>query len=236
MEGGLQLSPEPSPDDLSSPNPDQAAPLLQAQQRPPSKAEREEVHPESFSGAGNMEAETNETSVRKEEVDNEGSQTRIDQSEREKTGKQSEKENTNNEKVCEEEEASDQETADEGMPPSKGSEDESEEENEIQKESSDANNNSLESSQHDQEEYVDIPELPAQVLDELVLLKHQLLNDKYSIFKKKLLSSFVFGIRLRQWRRHFALMRLKWFWWIIQARALYLLTWTTVTRSKSSSP
>lgn len=162
VEGGLQLSPEPSPDDLSSPNPDQAAPLLQAQQRPPSKAEREEVHPESFSGAGNMEAETNETSVRKEEVDNEGSQTRIDQSEREKTGKQSEKENTNNEKVCEDEEASDQETADEGMPPSKGSEDESEEENEIQKESSDANNNSLESSQHDQEEYVDIPELPAQ--------------------------------------------------------------------------
>ncbi|XP_040905337.1 pecanex-like protein 1 isoform X2 [Toxotes jaculatrix] len=39
VEGGVHPSPEPSPDDLSSPNPDQAAPLLQAQQRPPADKE-----------------------------------------------------------------------------------------------------------------------------------------------------------------------------------------------------
>uniref|UniRef100_A0A672JM42 Pecanex-like protein n=1 Tax=Salarias fasciatus TaxID=181472 RepID=A0A672JM42_SALFA len=57
MDEGLQPSPEPSPDDLSSPNPDQAAPLLQAQQRPPSRAEREEARPGSAGAAVKTEAD-----------------------------------------------------------------------------------------------------------------------------------------------------------------------------------
>ncbi|XP_071762697.2 pecanex-like protein 2 isoform X6 [Centroberyx gerrardi] len=81
-EGDLHPNRELSPEELSSPNPDQAAPLLQAQQRPP-------------------------------------------------------------------------DTADEGLPPSKGSEGESGEESEGQKEPSDANNNSLETPQDPQDDLTD---------------------------------------------------------------------------------
>ncbi|XP_072292501.1 pecanex-like protein 2 isoform X1 [Eucyclogobius newberryi] len=158
---GLQLSPEPSPEDLSSPNPDQAAPLLQAQQRTPSKAEREEVCPESSSGNTKEEAETIETTVKKEE-ESESSHSKLSRTEKQNSP---DSEKSDQERDCDSKDASDPETADEGLPPSKGSGDESEEENQVQKESSDANNNSVLSSQHDEDEFVDIPELPLQSED-----------------------------------------------------------------------
>lgn len=168
MEGGLHPSPEPSPDDLSSPNPDQAAPLLQAQQRPPSQAEREEMRPGSASGTGKMDAEIIETAAVKEGVDIQSCLTGTgrEQSEQERTTErdsEKEQERIEEEKDCEDKEAADMETADEGLPPSKGSEDESEEESEEQKEPPDANNNSLEAPQDRQEDFVDVPEPPAQV-------------------------------------------------------------------------
>ncbi|XP_073337341.1 pecanex-like protein 2 [Pagrus major] len=166
VEEGLQPSPEPSPDDLSSPNPDQAAPLLQAQQRPPSRAEREEMRPGSASGTGKMDAEIIETAAVKEGADAQSSVTGTDreQSEQERTtDKDSERDRIEEEEDCEDKEAEDGETADEGLPPSKGSEDESEEESEEQKETPDANNNSLETPQEHQEDLIDIPDPPAQV-------------------------------------------------------------------------
>uniref|UniRef100_A0A671YRY6 Pecanex-like protein n=1 Tax=Sparus aurata TaxID=8175 RepID=A0A671YRY6_SPAAU len=166
VDEGLQPSPEPSPDDLSSPNPDQAAPLLQAQQRPPSRAEREETRPGSASGTGKMDAETIETAAVKEGADAQSSVMGTDreQSEQERTTeKDSERDRIEEEKDCEDKEDEDRETADEGLPPSKGSEDESEEESEEQKETPDANNNSLETPQEHQEDFIDVPDPHAQV-------------------------------------------------------------------------
>ena len=154
VEGGLHTS--PSPDDLSSPNPDQAAPLLQAQQRPPSRAERQETRPGSANGTAKLDAEIIETVAVKEGAD----------IQRGIGGEQSEQEKTpekDSQQQQEDKEAADRETADEGLPPSKGSGDESEEESEGQKESPDANNNSLETPQDCQDEFIDIPEPPAQV-------------------------------------------------------------------------
>ncbi|XP_076598934.1 pecanex-like protein 2 isoform X2 [Chaetodon auriga] len=167
VEGGLHPSPEPSPDDLSSPNPDQAAPLLQAQQRPPSRAEREEMRPGSANGTGKMDVEIAETVAVKEGVDIQSSLTGTgrEQSEQERTTEkdsEKEQERIEEEKDGEDKEAADMETADEGLPPSKGSEDESEEESEEQKEPPDANNNSLEAPQDRQEDFIDVPEPPAQ--------------------------------------------------------------------------
>ncbi|XP_044070859.1 pecanex-like protein 1 isoform X2 [Siniperca chuatsi] len=165
MEGGLHPSPEPSPEDLSSPNPDQAAPLLQAQQRTPSRAEREETRPGSASGTGKMDAEVIETGPVKEGVDIQSSLMGTDreQSEQERTTeKDSEHDRMEEEKGCEDKDTADRETADEGLPPSKGSEDQSEEESEGQKEPPDANNNSLETPQDRQDDFIDIPEPSAQ--------------------------------------------------------------------------
>lgn len=164
MDGGLQPSPEPSPDDLSSPNPDQAAPLLQAQQRPPSRAEREEM--QSGSASVKMDAEITETDDVKEGVDIQSCLTGTDREQAEQdrtTEKDSEQHRTEKEEDCEDKEAADREAADEGLPPSKGSEDESEEESEGQKEPPDANNNLPETPQDLQDEFIDIPEPPAQV-------------------------------------------------------------------------
>ncbi|KAK5854199.1 hypothetical protein PBY51_015290 [Eleginops maclovinus] len=134
------LNPTPSPDDFSSPNPDQAAPLLQAQQRTPSRAEREETRPGSGSGTGKMDAEIIETEEKG--LDIRGSMTGIDRDRKDNCGDKA---------------TADRETADEGLPPSKGSGDESEEESEEQKEPPDANNNSLETTQERQEDLIDIP-------------------------------------------------------------------------------
>ncbi|XP_022619371.1 pecanex-like protein 1 [Seriola dumerili] len=157
VEGGLHPNPEPSPDDLSSPNPDQAAPLLQAQQRPPSRAEREEMRPGSASGK--MDAEIIETGAVKEGMDIQSSLTGTEQ---ERTAEKDSEQDRIEEKDCEDKETADRETADEGLPPSKGSEDESEEESEGQKEPSDPNNNSLETPKDRQDDFIDVPEPPAQ--------------------------------------------------------------------------
>lgn len=166
VEGDLHPSPEPSPDDLSSPNPDQAAPLLQAQQRPPSRAERDEMRPGSAGGVGKMDAEIIETAAVKERADIQDSLVVADReiSEQERTTEKDwERDRIEEEKDCEDEEAADRETADEGLPLSRGSEDENEEESEGQKEPPDANNNSLETPQDCQDDFIDIPEPPAQV-------------------------------------------------------------------------
>lgn len=160
MEGGLHPSPEPSPDDLSSPNPDQAAPLLQAQQRPPSRAEREEMQPGSTSGTRKMDTEIIDTGAVKERTEVHISEP----SEQERTlEKDSELDRVEKDEKNNDKENGDRDTADEGLPPSKGSEEESEEESEEQKEPSDANNNSLETPQDHQDELIDIPEPAAQV-------------------------------------------------------------------------
>lgn len=161
MEGGLEPSPEPSPDDLSSPSHNQAAPLLQAQQRPPSCTEKEDTHPLSASGAGNMAAEIIESGAVKEGTDLENSLPGTDGEER-TTEKESEQHRTE-EKDVEDKETADRETADEGLPPSKGSEDESEEESEVQNERSDDTINPLDSPQDCQEDFIDMPEPTPQV-------------------------------------------------------------------------
>uniref|UniRef100_A0A4W6EQF1 Pecanex-like protein n=1 Tax=Lates calcarifer TaxID=8187 RepID=A0A4W6EQF1_LATCA len=165
VEGGLNPNPEPSPDDLSSPNPDQAAPLLQAQQRPPSRAEREEMRPGSGSGTGKMDEEIIETGAVKEGLDIQGSSTGADreQSEQERIAEKDSEQEKIEEKDCEDKDTADRDTADEGLPPSKGSEDESEEESEGQKDPSDANNNSLDTPKDHQDNFIDVPEPPAQV-------------------------------------------------------------------------
>lgn len=166
VEGGLHPSPEPSPDDLSSPNPDQSAPLLQAQQRPPSRAEREEMRPGSASGTGKMDVEIIDTGTVKEGTDVQISLTGTDreQSEQERTlEKDSQQDRVEKVEKSNDKENADRDTADEGLPPSKGSEDESEEENEGQKEPSDANNNSLETPQDHQDELIHIPGPAVQV-------------------------------------------------------------------------
>lgn len=172
VEGGLQPSPEPSPDDLSSPNPDQAAPLLQAQQRPPSQAEKEEIQPGSVGGIEKTDTETIETEPVKEGIDIKGPLTGInkEQSEQDRTAEKESEQDRIEEKDSEDKETADREIADEGLPSSKGSEDESEEESEEEseghKEPSDANNNSLEAPHGDQEHVIDIPEPPTQAVEE----------------------------------------------------------------------
>lgn len=164
MEGDLHPSPEPSPDDLSSPNPDHATPLLQAQQRPSSQAERDEMPPGSANGTGRMDSELAESAAVKEGVDTPDSLVVADRelSEQERTtGKESD--GIEEEKDCEDKEAADRDTADEGLSLSRGSEDENEEDSLGQKEPPDANNNSLETPQDCQDDFIDIPESPAQV-------------------------------------------------------------------------
>lgn len=161
MEGGLNPSPEPSPDDLSSPVPDQATPLLQAQQRPPSRAERDETQP--ISASPKIDAETiAERGAVTEEVDFQSS-LNGGQSEQEGAVEKDTEQEMVEEKDCEDKETEDRDMIDEGLPPSKGSEDESEEESEELKEPSDTNHNSLETPQEDQDEFIDIPEALAQV-------------------------------------------------------------------------
>uniref|UniRef100_A0A3P8UW25 Pecanex-like protein n=1 Tax=Cynoglossus semilaevis TaxID=244447 RepID=A0A3P8UW25_CYNSE len=155
-EDGQNQSPEPSPDDLSSPNPDQATPLLQAQQRPPSRAGREEV-----GTTGKMEEEISENGSTKERMEVK------EPSEPECTADKVSELDRTEEKKWEDNETGDMETADEGLPPSKESGEDSEEEDEEeesdgQKELPDDNNNSLETSMENRENFVEIPELPLQ--------------------------------------------------------------------------
>ncbi|CAG6016694.1 unnamed protein product [Menidia menidia] len=164
VEGSPHRTPDPSPDDLSSPNPDQDAPLLQAQQRPPSQAEREEARVGSASEIGKADAEITENGAEKEAVEIQSPlpEKGRDQTELERTVEKDLEQERIEEREFEDKESADRETADEGLPSSKGSEDESEECSEGQKETSDANNNSLETPKEDQDEFIDMPEPPSQ--------------------------------------------------------------------------
>ncbi|XP_023183372.1 pecanex-like protein 2 [Xiphophorus maculatus] len=137
-----RLDAELSPDDFSSPNPDQDAPLLQAQQRSPSRSAREEAEVTENRAAAEEGGDVQKSS----------------------TGSRSGEETTpeRNLKQDRREQREDDEAADEGLPPSKGSEDESEEGSEDLKENSDANNNSLGTPKDDQGESIDIAESPPQ--------------------------------------------------------------------------
>lgn len=153
MEGDSQPHPELSPDDFSSPNPEQDAPLLQAQQRSPARTEREET-------------EVTETGAYVEEVRNLQKPLRVksgDQLEETRSPAKNFKKDRKEEKECEDKDDAERETVDEGFPTSKGSEDESEEASEGQKENSDANNNSLETQKDEQDELIEIPDSPVQV-------------------------------------------------------------------------
>ncbi|KAF3708075.1 Pecanex-like protein 2 Pecanex -like protein 2 [Channa argus] len=161
VEGVLHSSPQPSPDDLSSPNPDQAAPLLQAQQRSPSRAEKEDIQQVSTIGTGNMHTEIIETGAIKEGIDMESSLPGTDR-DRERIAEKDSEDNRREEKDCKNKDTAGMETADEGLPPSKGSEDVSEEERGGQKEPPDANVNPIDTPQDCQEDFIYIPESPAQ--------------------------------------------------------------------------
>ncbi|AWP13764.1 putative pecanex-like protein 2 [Scophthalmus maximus] len=159
--GRLQPSPEPSPDDLSSPNPDQVTPLLQAQQRPPSRAEREEMRPGSASGIGKMDGELIENGAVKEGTDIQSPLSDREPSERERTAEKVSQQDRIEETDCGDKETADRDTADEGLPPSKGSEEESED-SDGQREPADDNNNSLETPKDSQDDCINVSESPPQ--------------------------------------------------------------------------
>lgn len=163
-DGGQHLSPEPSPDDFSSPNPDQAAPLLQAQQRPPSRAERDETRPGSQNSAKKTDADVTETAAVQEGSENKDLVAAVGKEEiEEEPMMEKDLEQNGAEGEREHEDRKDEDDADEGLPLSRGSDVENEEESEERKEPPDANNNSLDTPQDFQDELIDIPELPAQV-------------------------------------------------------------------------
>lgn len=162
--GSLQPNTELSPDDLSSPNPEQNAPLLQAQQKSPSRAEKEASCPKSDTEMTKIHTDISESGIVTEGVDIQNSSLRKNR-DRSEEGRIPEKDSElqrTEETEFVNKETEDRETADEGLPPSNGSGDESEEGSGGPKESSDANN-SLETLKHDQDELIDIPESPEQV-------------------------------------------------------------------------
>lgn len=124
-----------SPDDLSSPN--QADPLLQVQQTTPRGGESQ---PEP---AEKTDAEA--TVAGKESSDHK----RTAGGEEGKDGQ--------------DDQAAGEETADEGLALSKGSDDGAEQEREDRKEPADANNNSMETPQSCQENFITIPEITEHV-------------------------------------------------------------------------
>lgn len=221
-EGGLQ--PSPSPDDLSSPNPDQAAPLLQAQQRTPSRTDKDEKQPGSVGGTAKTDAEITETVAVKEGRDIQGSLKDREPSGQERTaGKEPDRT-----EECESKDSADGETADEGLPPSKGSEDSGEEESEGRKEPPDANNNSLSPPQDQQIEFIDTPDSPAQVrvLPGVIAVTPGVSKFKEHVWKTPPPLLF---LRPSRWRRRTAPMRSRWSWWTARDRGRRRLTWTTAT-------
>lgn len=153
MEGSPQPNSENSHDDFSSPDPDQDTPLLQAQQRSPPRAEREEAEVPETGAAVETGGDAQNSLTGKCD----------DQSVEKRSPEEDLKHERRDEKECEDKEAVDREMVDEGFPPSKGSEDESEEGSEGPKENSDANNNSLGTPKDDQYEFIDMPESTSQV-------------------------------------------------------------------------
>uniref|UniRef100_A0A087XHV0 Pecanex-like protein n=1 Tax=Poecilia formosa TaxID=48698 RepID=A0A087XHV0_POEFO len=131
---------------LINPNPDQDAPLLQAQQRSPSRSAREEAELAENGAAAEDGGDVQRSSMGSRSGEETTPERNLKQDRREQR---------------EDDEAVDREE-DEGLPPSKGSEDESEEGSEGLKENSDANNNSLGTPKDDQGESIDIAESPPQ--------------------------------------------------------------------------
>lgn len=131
-----------SPDDLCGPNPNPADLLLQVQQTNPQEGESQPQSAEKMDTdamVGGREASDHERRARRE-------QGRVVE-----------------EEVGEEDQAAGEETADEGLPLSKGSGDEAEEGSASQKEPPDANNNSMETPQNCQDNFITIPEITEQV-------------------------------------------------------------------------
>lgn len=181
MAGSPQLKPELSPDDLSSPNPEQDAPLLQAQQRSPSRAEKQDPCPKSDidrteAGAVTEGVDIEKSAMRKNGRSEEG---RIPEKDSEMRTEETEFVNK---------EAEDGETADEGLPPSKGSGDESEEGSEGAKEPLD---DSPETPNNDQDEFIDIPESPEQVGSKRDTASLHVVTLKSSLFSLILCSSLI---------------------------------------------
>lgn len=160
IDGGQHLSPEPSPDDFSSPNPDQAAPLLQAQQRTPSRGGRAETRPGSQNSATKTDADVPETAA-VQRAENKDLVGKAEMEGEPTTKKDSEQDGEEVER--EREDKKDEDDADEGLPLSRESDIENGVGSEGCKEPPDANNNSLDTPQDVQDELIDIPELPAQV-------------------------------------------------------------------------
>lgn len=123
-----------SPDDLSSPSPKQADPLLQVQQTSPRRGEGQ---PDSAEKR-DPEADGKEWSDHKGAAGGERCRVEV-------------------EKDGEDDQAAGEETAGEGLALSKGSRDGAEEE------PPDANNNSMETPQNCQENFITIPEISEQV-------------------------------------------------------------------------
>lgn len=129
-----------SPDDLSSPSPIQADPLLQVQQTTPRGGESQ---PDSAEKT-DTEADGKEWSGHKRAAGGERCRVEL-------------------EKDGEDDQAAGEETVDEALALSKGSHDGAEEEHEDRKEPADANNNSMETPQNCQENFITIPEITEHV-------------------------------------------------------------------------
>ncbi|XP_061913965.1 pecanex-like protein 1 [Entelurus aequoreus] len=144
---GLHKSPDPSsPDDLANPNPGEGT-----FQRPRSQSEREK------SGSADGTAKTDVEIMDNAEEQPESTVQPEEERKEEKDSEQDRKEKDNDER-----EQLFEETVDEGLPPTTGSEDDKVKESEGHKEPSDANNNSMESPQECSFDFIDHPETAAQ--------------------------------------------------------------------------
>lgn len=170
-----------SPDDLSSPNSNRANLLLQVQQTNPQEGDSQ---PQS---AENMDTGT---MVDGKEASNH------------ERGAGREQGRVVEEEVGEDDQAAGEEMADESLPLSKGSHDQAEEESEGRKEPPDANNNSMETPQNCQDNFITIPEITEQV-------SVQCFTAFYTESEKQ---SSALSYRWTKKRKHFVLMKSKWFW------------------------
>ncbi|XP_003963837.2 pecanex-like protein 1 isoform X1 [Takifugu rubripes] len=131
-----------SPDDLSGPNSNRTDLLLQVQQTNPQEGDSQPQSAEKMDTGTMVDG--------KEASDHER-----------RAGR--EQRRVVEEKVGEDDHAAGEEMADESLPLSKGSDDEAEEESEGRKEPPDANNNSMETPQNCQDNFITIPEITEQV-------------------------------------------------------------------------
>ncbi|KAM6956226.1 pecanex-like protein 2 [Aplochiton taeniatus] len=160
-DAGLQPSDELSPDDVSSPNPDQAAPLLQAQQRPSSGPERDGSRPGSGAGAGAQEESPERPATGTEDEFGSGKDDGGKTPARPRPRHSPERGPAKLESPSQEKDLSVGDALDEGLATSKSSEGESQGENQR----TDPNNNTLETPEESQEDGGVTPPLPPQADD-----------------------------------------------------------------------